>query len=132
MVGKRLDVVIWLGHLSFCYSAKVDFQSVSTEQQVRPKAYMRSTQEVVLDKLRVLSRPLRKRAMNVVMSLVDTLPGRVVDQVVTFHLLQPVPFAPVAPDQDLARVCQVTPKKISTDIQETMPISLPTTPGLSI
>lgn len=65
---------------------------------------------VVLDELRVPSRPLRKRAMNVVMSLVDPLPGRIADHVVTFHLLQPVPFAPVAPDQDLARVCKVTPK----------------------
>ena len=87
---------------------------------------------VVLDDLPVLSRPLKKRTMYGATSLEDPLSGRIVDQVVIFHLLQPVPFPPVAPDQYLARICQVTLKQIGTDVQKTVPISLPHVPGLPI
>ena len=70
--------------------------------------------------------------MNVVMILVDALPGWIADHIMTFHLLQPIPFAPVAPDKNLARICEVTPKKIGTDVQEAVPISLPSVTSLSI
>ena len=70
--------------------------------------------------------------MYVIMSLIDSLSGRIADHVVTFHFLQPVPFSPVAPDQYLARICQITSKKIGTDVKEAVPISFPPVPGFSI
>ncbi len=67
--------------------------------------------------------------MNVIMGLIDPVPGRITDHIMPFHLFQPIPFTPIAPDQDLARVLQVTPKQIGTDVQEAVPISLPTFPA---
>ena len=84
-----------------------------------------------LDDLSILSRPLKKRSVYVVASSADSMSGRIVNCLVTFRLLQPIPCSPVAPDEYLARICQVTPKKIGTDVQESVPISVPPVPGLS-
>lgn len=49
-----------------------------------------------------------------------------------FHLVQPFPFSPITPDEDLARLGEVTAKKIRADIQEAMSISFPSVARLAI
>ena len=64
-------------------------EKVATERE-------RAHHAVVLDDFPVLGRPPKKRTMYVVISLDDSLSGRIAEHLATFHLLQPVPFSPVA------------------------------------
>src|SRR5262249_55274478 len=79
-----------------------------------------------------LTSPPRERAMDVSMCLIDLLPSRALDPHVTFHLLQPVALTPVAPHQHLPRFSQVPAKEIGSNVQEAVPVSLPSVSGPSV
>src|SRR5262249_43147061 len=70
--------------------------------------------------------------MNMTVSLVDTLPCRVLNHVVAFHLLQPISLSPIAPDENLPTAPQVVSKEIGPYIQKAMPSARPSITGLAV